>query len=177
MISAVKKRYYINHVKSRLKENSARRSMLNFKAASTIGLLFNATDRNEYIQVEKFMNSLKKRKKSVKIMAFVDSKTPNEANPFPYFSRNNLNWYEIPSSDSVKDFIHIKFDILINLCTTSSLPLEYICAVSSSKFRIGRYAKDKTYCYDFMINNENNASIGEFISEVDHFLETINVND
>lgn len=177
MIGAVKKRYYINHVRSRLRENISPRTMLNFKAASTIGLLFNATDRNEYIHVEKFMASLKKRKKSVKIMAFVDSKTPNEANPFPYFSRNNLNWYEIPSSESVKEFIHIKFDILINLCTTGSLPLEYISAVSSSKFRIGRYSKDKTYCYDFMINNDNNASISEFINEVDHFLETINVNE
>jgi len=76
----------------------------------------------------------------------------------------------------VNEFIYIKFDILINLCSTDSLPLEYISAVSSSKFRIGRYDREKTYCYDFMINNERNASLDEFILEVDHFLENINVN-
>lgn len=177
MLNAVKKRYYQNHIKSRLRKNIAPRTMLNFTDASTIGLLFNASERNEYVQVQTYVESLRKRKKSVKILAFVDSKSANEDNPFPYFSRNDLNWYEVPSSDEVKDFVSIKFDILINLCTISSAPLEYICAVSASTFRIGRYSKDKVYCYDLMINNDKNASISEFIKEVDHFLETINVND
>ena len=86
------------------------------------------------------------------------------------FNKKNLNWRLAPVGHTVESFIQRKFDILINLSVKEILPLEYISALSQANFRVGPYEKNKTYCYDLMIDTGEEKDLKNLIEQVKHYL-------
>lgn len=161
------------------KSKTARKAV-NFESAKKIGILYDATDMEKFEIVKQYAKNLRLRKKEVKALGFVNAKqTDRHQQPtidLDFFTLNDVNWYYKPAGHIVNNFIHAKHDILICLDLDGCIPLQFISAVSSAGFRVGKYNKANQSFYDMMIDLQNNANLSYFIEQVNHYLEMINKN-
>jgi len=153
------------------------RQAVGFNEAKKIGLLYDATDLKDYEAVKQFVKDIRAQQKEVMALGFVDKKELSQ-NQFAqlgleFFSKKNLNWKMIPSHKAVTNFINEKFDIVINLGKNEIFPLRYIAALSKARFRVGRFDKQFTFCYDLMIQTENDSDIRHFIHQAENYLKQI----
>ncbi|MBP6335602.1 MAG: hypothetical protein KA444_09035 [Bacteroidia bacterium] len=153
--------------------------VVNFDAASSIGILYDATDERDYESVKAYVKKVRTQyKKDILAMGFVDKKKlpPSQFAQYglDFFTRKDLDIRLIPSNPIVKNFIGQKFDILINYNSGNCFPLRYIAALSKSRFRVARYDQKNTDCYDVMIHIKGDPALKEVIEETEHFLRKIN---
>lgn len=156
---------------------SHEREAVGFDAAKKIGILYDATDPSDFEIVKQYVKEVRGQSKEVMALGFVDKKELS-SNQFAqlgleFFSKKNLNWKMIPNNRAVVNFIDEKFDVVINLAKNEIFPLRYIAALSKARFRVGRFDKHFTYCYDLMIHSENNADLKQFIQEAENYLRKI----
>ena len=85
-------RFKLKKESKRLKRNL---KTFNLDSASTIGVLYNATNRNDAEIVKKFVQYLKEERKDVLSLGFIDTKDSSELiSPllsYTYFDKNNLS--------------------------------------------------------------------------------------
>lgn len=132
-------------------------SVCNINKAKTIGIIYNATNAVSFEIIRSFTKMLAQRKIEVSVLGYVDSKKLIDhylyRKGFDFFTRNNLNWYNRPKSDTVEDFMKKPYDILINLSLEKYYPLQYVLALSPSTFKVGKYFEEPNYM-DLMIDIE-----------------------
>ncbi len=168
---------YQRNLAKKLASQRIQRNPISFDKAKTVGLLVDATDRENHVFADKYRDKLRSLDKRVKILAFFNDKELHDNILVDYFTQKNLNWYHHPEGRTVDDFIKKPFDILISLHQEPSMPLEYISAMSNAQMRVGQYAEDKEYCYDFMIDTAGESDgMTTYVEQIDHFLKIINVN-
>ena len=171
--NSIKKQFHFYFLKKDLRFHNASRKSVNLGEAKEIGILFDATDTDQKQIVENFTKQLKEQNKKTVLLGFYNFPKPAINFSFDYFNRKNLNWHLEPIGHIVDNFIQRKFDILINLSVKEIVPLEYIAALSQAKFRVGPYEKDKTYCYDLMIDTQGRNDLNYLIEQVKHYLHLI----
>jgi hypothetical protein len=153
------------------------REAVGFDQARKIGILYDATDMKDFEVIKQYVKEVRAQQKEVTALGFVDRKELSQ-NQFSqlgidFFSKKNLNWKMIPSHRAVTNFINEKFDIVINLAKNDIFPLRYIAALSKARFRVGRFDKQFTFCYDLMIDTESGADIKQFIEQAENYLRQI----
>ena len=80
------------------------------------------------------------------------------------------NWLGFPKEESVKSVLTKKYDMLIGFHLTDNYQLQYLTAKVSAMFKVGKYNDSRiANLFDFMVDLEDNASEGMFISEINRF--------
>jgi hypothetical protein len=129
----------------------------NINNARNVGIIYNATEFVSFEIIKDFAKDLAQQKINLNILGYVDSKKLIDhylyRKGFDFFSRNDLNWFNKPSSEVVNKFIQQPFDILINLSLENYYPIQYIVALSKAGFKVGRYSHDESFL-DLMIDIE-----------------------
>lgn len=161
-----------------VKKVRAKRETVGFDEAKKIGILYDATDERDYETVKNYVKQVRSQyKKDILAMGFVDRKQlpPSQFAQYglDFFTRKDLNFRMIPIDPIVQNFIHERFDILINLHSGRSFPLQYIAAMSNARFRVGRYDKRNMLCYDMMIQLAGEPGIKTMIEEMENFLRKL----
>ena len=161
-----------------LKHNKRHKSVCNLEDAKSIGILFEATTKEQITQVKPLVDYFFKLKKDVKAFGFVNSKNYDECHvprlQYDFFNKKDLNWYYKPQNNYVKNFIKKEYDILINLSDSRCIPLKYLVASSVARFKVGRFEKDYDI-YDLMIKlDKQEYSMKKLISEIAKYLNIIN---
>ncbi len=139
------------------KASAAKREVgvFNLENAKKIGILFNATHLVSFEIIKEFVKQISEKDKKISVLGYVHSKKLIDhylyRKGFNFFTRNDLNWYYKPVSDSVQQFIGEPFDLLINLSLEEYYPVKYILASSKAKFKVGMYSEGQQYL-DFMID-------------------------
>ena len=169
--------YFLN---SEIKNSERNREVHNIRSARRVGVIYDATNRETYETVKKFIHYLKEERKQVSTLGFIDTKDENQLiTPkleYDFFSRIDLNWLNRPNKLEVDNFIEERFDILIDLNTSNCFPLKYICALSKAKFKVGKFGVENRL-YDFMVNIEEGVSFKQFIVQLRHYLKMINTTN
>ncbi|MBA3901145.1 MAG: hypothetical protein H0X62_13220 [Bacteroidetes bacterium] len=160
--------------------NSHRNSIFqNFEKSATIGILFNATNQEDFELVKKYVNYLKGLNKKVKALGYFSKREMPELTyskfEFDFFTKKDLNWHLKPDKDFIDNFINEEFDILLVLDLKDDFPLRYISALSKAKFKMGNLTAD-TEIYDMMIEVEEGKGIKYFLKHLDHYLMQLNKN-
>jgi hypothetical protein len=140
------------------------------------GLLLDATNPDDRTIVTNFAEELRREGNRVKVLGYVDGKAESLAISFDIFSSNELSRISgVPKSPLAEAFMDQAFDVLINLSIRENhKPLEYICSVSKSAFRIGPwYAAPAANPYDLCVDAGNAATLKEWINELMHTLQKI----
>jgi hypothetical protein len=154
------------------------KSVVNFADANYIGIVFNASNPENFELVKKYITYLKENKKKVKSIGFFDLKEvpQNQLSKLEYdfISRNELNWYFFPSGPDVSNFVSEPFDVIINFDLENSLSLLYLLAFSKAKFKIGKFNEKYQQYYDMMIDVEDNSTLKYFMRNVDVYLNMVN---
>jgi hypothetical protein len=160
-----------------MKSTKRKPEVVGFGEAKKIGLLYDATDPNNFEIVKAYVKNVRNQQKDILALGYVDKKVlpQNQFAQFgiDFFTRKHLNWQMIPNTTIVRNFINEKFDILINLNNNKCFPLRYIVAVSQARFRVGRFDKKNIMCYDLMIHTKNETGIKDFIEEVENYLRQL----
>jgi hypothetical protein len=163
-----------------LRETERDRRIINLNQARRIGILYSLDDIPDYDTVAVFVAELQHEHKEVKALGFVKNKNlvsrflPKLS--YDFFSKKDVNWFNVPVHPKVKDFIQQPFDVLIDLSLKESLPLKYIAGHSMAHCRVGRFTDVNTCCYDLMIDAVSTMPLNEFIRQVKHYLSIINTN-
>lgn len=178
MFGSLRKRMGICSFKKERSHIEIQRRMTNLQDARRIGILYMLEDVPDYERVSEFVTELQHEHKEVKALGFVKNKNlisrflPKLS--FDFFSTKDLTWFYKPVHTTVRDFIEIEFDILIDLSLQDCFPLKYISGLSKSFCKVGRFSEENSSYYDFMIDSKSSTSFKEFLGYVKHYLTIIN---
>lgn len=154
-----------------------KKAAVNFEEAETIALIFDATNKEEFELVKKYIKKLKDNKRKVRAIGFYDGKEEpalmSSKLEYDFFSRKQLKWYLKPNDPIVENFILEPFDLLINLCMNYKTPLLYVTALSRAKFKVGKQHPKYAPYYDLMLDVEDNVTLQNFISIAEKYLTMI----
>ena len=166
----------------RLKKMQRNQRMHNFDTARTIGIIFNATQLENFTHVKEFLNTLRDKDLEIYAIGYVDKKEIDDQlvirKNFNFFCRTDLAWNYLPTAPFVNELIDKKLDILIDLSITPHFALQYMAALSKASFKIGVYTpeKEKQRIYDLMLDISKQPDISYLIEQVKYYLNMIHVD-
>jgi hypothetical protein len=146
------------------------------KTAKSVGLIFNATLREDLDKVHEFIAWFKQKGIVGEGLGIVDADgstqfyTPEKN--LCYLTVKEINWMGIPFGPNVNDFLSMNFDVLINLTEGQCFAVKYLISLSVAKYKVGLFSPNETI-YDLMIQIDPDAEPGEFIKQVKHYLSQI----
>jgi hypothetical protein len=150
----------------------------NIHRNASIGILYNATERETFDVVREFYRDLRSNGNAPASLGYIDFKEvtfhPLARPESDYFFKHQLNWMQKPSGTVVDNFINEPFDILINLTLSDFYPIDYIAALSKAGVKIGRLESAVSFCYDMSFQNGENADLKSFAYTIIHYLSNIN---
>ena len=160
-----------------LKTNKRTKEVCNLDNAQSIGILYDATSEEQIKMVKPFVSYFFDLKKDVKALGYVNSKqlsfhhTPKLQ--YDFFYQKDLNWYYKPQNYIIDNFVKKEYDILINLCDSSIIPIKYLVASSIAHFKIGIH-EENYEIYDLMISLKDDKSMEKLMHEIKHYIKLIN---
>jgi hypothetical protein len=160
-----------------LKTNKRTKEVCNLEDANSIGILYDATYEEQIKIVKPFVSYFFDLKKDVKALGYVNSKqlsfhhTPKLQ--YDFFYQKDLNWYYKPQNYIIDNFVKKEYDILINLCDSSIIPIKYLVASSIAHFKIGIH-EENYEIYDLMISLKDDKSMEKLMHEIKHYINLIN---
>ncbi len=140
------------------------------RQATSVALVFAAVDQEVIQQVSTFEKRLKEQGKKVDVLAYIPFYQSTPFVRFDSFTKKHVNILQIPKKRGVGAYIDKQYDLMINLSLEECLPLEYLVALSPTKYKVGRYQEHKSYCYDLMFNIDQKADTEDFIGQCEHYL-------
>jgi hypothetical protein len=160
--------------RKRLKRNV---KAFNIEKATTIGVIYNATNRNDSDTVKKFVHYLKEERKDVLSIGYIDSKDSsdivNAHLNYVYFDNRDLSKRMIPGGIDVNNFINKSYSILIDLNINESFPIQYITSLSKAKFKVGAKGSYRDDVCDLLIDVDQNKTLEYLIIQIKHYLQMI----
>jgi len=160
-----------------LKTNKRTKEVCNLDNAQSIGILYDATSEDQIKIIKPFVSYFFDLKKDVKALGYVNSKqlsfhhTPKLQ--YDFFYQKDLNWFYKPQNYIIDNFVKKEYDILINLCDSSIIPIKYLVASSIAHFKIGIH-EENYEIYDLMISLKDDKSIEKLMHEINHYINLIN---
>ncbi|MGQ0827147.1 MAG: DUF6913 domain-containing protein [Bacteroidota bacterium] len=152
-----------------------------FDAIKTVGILFDATNAEDFEIVKRYVVYLREYRKRVKVIGFFSTKEIPALTysklEYDFISTKELNWLGKPSSMVVKNFIDEEYELLIDLNVRDHFPLRYISALSKAAFKVGKYDEKDTGIYDFMIDADNTKTVKYFLRQVDMYITMLNKSE
>ncbi len=159
--------------KKMLKTNIIRNS-ISFDKVQSIGIVFNALNKDQEVQIIKYKKKLKEvLHKKVHILGYYNDKEDRSlSSTFKFYNKKSINWLSIPQNDDINNFMNEKFDLVINFLEKPHIHADYIMSLCNARFRIGRNTEN-THAYD-MIINEANKDTSHFIKQIENYLKIFN---
>lgn len=87
----------------------------------------------------------------------------------------DLNWWGIPKPEKVGDFLEMEFDLLLNIVLESNYAVDYVTALSKSKFKIGSSPRDENH-FDLNIKIGENQDAMYLAKQQIFYLAQLNKN-
>lgn len=149
----------------------------NLETATTVGILYNATQKEDCEVVKNLVIDLKQQKKEVLALGYVNLKDMSDVfKPhisYAYFDNKKLNKTFIPRSTDVKNFIEKPFSLLIDLNIDNNFPLEYIASLATATFKVGATGAYRDEDFDLTINIDENKNTKYLVTQIKHYLGMI----
>lgn len=137
--------------------------------AKSVGIVFEATDKNEFEIIKKFIQQLKEYTKGIHAIGYVDHKiTPNYSyikTDIDLFNKKELIGGYKPQSPYIKTFMETERDILIDANIINKLPLRYIAAASKAKCKVGQHTPGNEAMHDVLLNVGSNNGLEFFLQQ------------
>ena len=165
-------------LKKELKRLTRHVKAYSIEKAITIGVVYNATNRNDADCVKNFIHFLKEERKDVLSIGYINSKDSTDiVKPhlnYVFFDNRNLSKRLIPRGIDVVNFIEKPYSILIDLTLEDCFPIEYITSLSHAKFKVGAKGFYRDNVCDLVIDVDKNKTMEYLIIQLKHYLKMIN---
>jgi hypothetical protein len=172
-------RYKISNflLQREIRNSNRQAAVIPFSDAKSIGILYDATQDQDYELIKNYVKDLRGYSKDVLALGYYNRKelpaTRLMKLGLDFFTQKALNWKLKPNHPIVTNFMNREFDILICMNLDRSIPIRYISSMTKAKFKIGKYDPDCARIFDFMIKVEDNSDMRILIEQVNHYLKLI----
>lgn len=147
------------------------KKVVNLDSAQTVGILWEIDQQDAFIKVKNELYLAGIKAEGLCYFPLKKAMIPEEINGF---SRKQTRWWtEIPKTELAENFIHQKFDILIDLTGQKYFPMTYITALSEATFKIG-YSGNSTNYFDLNIEFGEQPETGQLAEQILYYLKRIN---
>ncbi|MBK6836488.1 MAG: hypothetical protein IPG89_20400 [Bacteroidetes bacterium] len=179
MIRRFKESFGEKRLQSALKIHVRQKEFLNIEDVRTVGIVFDATNADDFEIVKNYVNKLKQMGKRVHGIGFYDAKViPANIyytkSDFDLFNAKEVKGMGEPESPYIKTFITEIRDILIDVNLSNKFPLRYISAMSYAKCKIGIDIPQNKNIHDMLISVNPSAGMDKYLSQVDFYLQMMN---
>ena len=156
-----------------------KKSYSNFSEVKNIGIVCDASNRENFASIAGFNQKMQERNIEVKILGYYPGKNlPNDYTAIRYmtfFSRKDINFFYQPVASEINNFINYRFDILIDVNFKKLFPLRCIASLSNASFKVGLLEPDNVHTpLDLMMEIVNPVDVEDYLHQVLHYLEMIN---
>ncbi len=151
----------------------------NIESIKKIGIVWDASNNEEFSILTKFHNRMNEKNVKVKIIGYYAGKDlPNNLTAIKFFScirQPELDFFYKPvSSVEAATFIKTKFDVLIDINFDKKFPLYYVSKLSAANFKVGLWdSENSNPIFDLMIELKKPFRIDNYLDHVMHYLEMI----
>lgn len=168
-----------NLLRKKLEKTKRKVSYSNFGLVRKIGIVWDASQFDEFPVLSKFYQRMLERNIEVKILGYYPGKhLPDQYTAIRYLTcirRNELNYFYHPISAESSSFINNAFDILIDINFHNLLPLRYLSTMSKASFKVGPGDPENNNSpFDLMLELEKPLHIEDYLNQVVEYLEMIN---
>lgn len=153
-------------------------SQFSFDKIKTVGIIFDATNAEDFDIVKRYVVYLREHQKKVKVMGFFSKKEISALTysklEYDFFTIKELNWMGTPDSVVIRNFILEEYDLLIDLNIHDHFPLKYIAALSKAAFKVGKFNENDIEIHDMMIDADNTKTVKYFLRQIDTYITMLN---
>ena len=166
----------------RKKLSRTKRSLFysNISMVKTIGIVWDASNPDDFDSLSRFHQKMLERKIEVKIVGYYPKKElPDRYTAIRYLSlikSNELNYFYIPVASEVNSFITNKFDILIDINFNNQFTVQYLSVLSAASFKVGLYENDNAALnnhFDMMMEIKKPVDLENYLNQIIHYLGMI----
>jgi len=176
ILNSIKGKSAILSLKKELRSMKRTVAFNNFESATTVGFIFDTSDRQNYQLARDFMEFVEKQNNRIFAVGFATKSDQIAYFPYKqgvdYFGLDEVNWYGKPRNPVIKDFLKRNFDILVDLSFSDIFPTVYLFSLSNAKFKITNKSNKSSYA-DFVIEMSNSGKLEEYITQIKHYLKAI----
>jgi len=156
---------------SKLSSVVREKKVFNLDLAKTAGVLWVIDQKESFDRIE---NELRNAGIKTSGLCYFPSRKAVIPEEISGFSRKQTRcWTEIPKAKLAEDFIHQKFDILIDLTGQKYFPMVYLTALSEAAFKIG-YAGNQVNYFDLNIEFGEQPETSQLAEQILYYLKRIN---
>lgn len=150
------------------------RKFAKFVDAAGIGIVFDATDSEDFEKIKGFIRDLKTLSRKVQAVGFVDNKvTPSYLYPksdIDLFNRKELIWGFKPASPYIQTFLKEKWGLLIDVNMRERVPLFYLSAASAATCKIGRLTDFNLLDHEILISLRPEEGLDFYLKQVMRYM-------
>ncbi len=165
------------HLHKVIKLKKAKNKLVAFNQVNHIGIVYNAETKEHEQMVAKYASELRAEGKKVFLLGYVDAKQLPSNKKFllnsEFFWREKLNCFNLPIKGNIGQFLHLEFDLLLNLYQDPLLPMQAISAYSQAKYRVGSNVADNIDFNDATIDTGKRNELKFLIEQIDFYLRSI----
>lgn len=162
-------RYIASYQIKKIASAPREKQFIKLPDAKSVGIVFDATNADEFELIKKFIQQLKEYTKGIHAIGFVDNKiTPNYSyikTDIDLFNKKELKNLYQPLSPYIKTFMETERDILIDANVGNKLPLQYIAAASKAKCKVGQHTPGNERMHDVLLNVGPNRGLEFFLQQ------------
>lgn len=168
------------YLKLELKDHvrNSKPNKFSFNQVKTVGILFDASNPEDFELVKRYIQYLREHRKKVKALGYYPAKRIPDMTysklEYDFFSAKETNWFGKPSAMVIQNFINEEYDLLLDLNIQDHFPLKYISALSKASFKVGKYTQKDVAIYDMMIDSDNTKTLKYFLRQVDVYITMLN---
>lgn len=156
---------------SKLNSVIRNKKVINLDTAKSVGVLWEIEQRDAFIKIENELYLTGIKSQGLCYFASKKAVIPEEITGF---TRKQTSWWlEIPKTQLVDDYIHQKFDILIDLTGQQTFAIRYVTALSEASFKVG-YAGIAENYFDLNIEFQEKPTVAQLAEQILYYLKRIN---
>lgn len=145
----------------------------NFESCKSAGIIFDATNPDDFSKVKEFMKELSQLKIKSDVIGYVNADAVHSNlllwDNCHFFCNRDVDIMYRPKADISNSFLAKKFDILFDLTLTDVFTLRYLTTLSNSDFKVGRYYEGNNDL-DLMIDISKEPAIMYLVSQIKVYL-------
>jgi hypothetical protein len=156
---------------SRLSSVSREKKVFNLDTAASAGVLWEIDQKESFDRMENELRNVGIKTTGLCYFPLRKAVIPAEINGF---SRKQTRcWTEIPKTALAEDFIHQKFDLMIDLTGQKYFPIVFVTALSEATFKVGHSGSSQNY-FDLNIEFGEQPETSKLAEQILYYLKRIN---
>ena len=174
MLEKIRAIFFPGLLRKTIANQSRKRKAHTIASAQTVGILFDASEEKDRLDILHFEEKLKEvlPRKRVRLLGYVDNEHTLGQTLFPQFTPKDLRWNGKPAGDAIDAFLKEDIDLLICLNTRDIPAMAWVAAAIRAAMKIGTQTKLQ-HDFDMILETPPEKGVPFFVEQLEFYLNKI----